>query len=229
MSRFYNFHYKENDAVIKIDQDAIVGDEHIPCTIEPDDHPGTGYYRINDLVVILRSAKVRDVSSTWHCNYIITDRVAALFKEQGFTGYKLRHVDVRFPQTNRFHGIIPPVLWELKVTGWGGVAPKASGIKPVTVCPGCCYTHYTSLLYPENLLDELQWDGSDFFFVWPLPKFIFVTERVKDFVRATRLKGVNIIPVEKMKLGKDGFSPGKLRYFMDRERAKKLGGHLGID
>jgi len=228
MSRFYNFHYKDNDPVIKIDQDAIVGEEGIPCSIDPD-HPWTGWYRINDLVVKLKSQKVRDISSTWHSDYLITDRVAVLFREAGFTGYSLRPVDVRLPKTERWRAVQPPVLWEFKATGWGGVAPESSGIKPVIICPGCFYTDYTSLLRPEKLIDESQWDGSDFFFVWPLPGFIFITEKVKAFVEGHRLTGVDLTPVEHLKLGKGGFGPGRLRLYMDRERARKLGGHLGID
>jgi len=228
MNEFYNFHYKKDDPEIELDYDAIIGEEKIPCPLDPG-HPGTGKRRINNLVAKLRSLKVRDVMNTWHSDYLITDRVAAMFKEQGFTGYELKHVDVRLPNTDRFLGITPPVLWEFKVTGWGGIAPETSGIKPAVICPECCYTHYTPLLHPEYLIDESQWDGSDFFFVWPLPKFIFITERVKDFVKAKKLKGVDIIPVEQLKLGKDGFGPGKLRNFMDREKARQLGGHLGID
>lgn len=228
MTRFYEFHYKDTDPVIKIDQDAIIGDKK-PCPLEPERHSGTGWYRINDLVVKLKSPKVRDISSTWHNDYLITDRVASLFKDAGFTGYSLRHVDVRLPRSVRYEGIRSPVLWEFKVHGWGGVAPVSSGIKLVTRCSVCNFTLYTPLLYPEKLIDESQWDGSDFFLVWPLPRFILVTERVKAFVEGHRLQGVNLIPVEHMRCDKYGFSPGRLRYHMDPKRAKKLGGHLGID
>jgi hypothetical protein len=227
MNRFYNFHYKDNDPVINIDQDAIVGNRK-PCPLDPG-HPGTGWYRINDLIVKLRSPKVRDISSTWHSDYLITDRVASFFREAGFTGYSLRHVDVRLPNTDRYRGVPAPVLWEFKVTGWGGIAPESSGIKMVTICPACCYTHYTDFTNPERLIDESQWDGSDFFFVWPMPRDYFITERVKTVVQANKLSGVEIITPDKLKGDKWGLSPGKLRDHMDRERAKKLGGHLGID
>lgn len=228
MNKFYDFHYKESDAVVKIDQDAIVGDKE-PCPLDPYGHSGTGWYRINDLVVKLKSPKVRDISSTWHNDYLITNRVATLFEEAGFTGYSLRHVDVRLPRSVRYEGIRPPVLWEFKVHGWGGVAPESSGIKLVTRCSVCNFLLYTPLLHPEKLIDESQWDGSDFFFVWPLPRFIFVPERVKDFVKEHRLQGVDLIPVDQLKRGGYAPSPGRLRYHMDPERAKKLGGHLGID
>jgi hypothetical protein len=31
------------------------------------------------------------------------------------------------------------------------------------------------------------WDGSDFFMVWPLPRFIFVTEKAKNVVERAGL------------------------------------------
>lgn len=228
MNRFSIFRYKDDDPVIKIDQDAIVEEEEIPCPLDPG-HPGTGGIRINDLVVKLKSPKVRDVSSTWHNDYLIAARVASLFKDAGFTGYSLRHIDVRLPDTDRFQGVKPPVLWEFKVTGWGGIAPESSGIKTVTICPGCRYTHYTPFTDPEKLIDESQWDGSDFFFVWPTPHLFFITERVKTIVQANKFSGVEIVTLDKLKSDKWGFSPGKLRDYMDPERAKKLGGHLGIE
>lgn len=228
MNKYFIFRYKDSDPVIKIDMDAIIGDKGLPCPLDPG-HPGTGVFRINDLVIKLRSPNVRDISSTWHNDFLISDRVASLFKESRFTGYELRHVDVRLPNTDRYRGVKPPVIWEFKVTGWGGIAPESSGIKPVTICPGCCYTHYTTFTSPRKIIDESQWDRSDFFFVWPMPRRIFITEHVKNVIQTNHLSGAEIITLDQLKGDKWGFSPGKLRDHIDLARAKKLGGHLGID
>ncbi len=225
---FYTFNYNRDDPVLDIDLDAIVGDEIIPCPLDPG-HPGSGWYRTNDLVIKLRSAKVRDVSSTWHNDHIVSDRVATLFKKYGFTGYSIRKVDVRLSKSALARGAIAPKLWEFKVGGWGGIAPESSGIKLVTNCPACCYTHYTPFTDADKLIDQSQWDGSDFFFVWPMPRRIFITERVKSLVLSASFTGVEMGSVGGLRCDKWGFSPGKLRDHMSRERAKKLGGHLGID
>ena len=39
------------------------------------------------------------------------------------------------------------------------------------------------------LIDASKWDGSDFFMVWPLPLFIFVTDRVVRAIHDSRLTG----------------------------------------
>ncbi len=49
------------------------------------------------------------------------------------------------------------------------------------------------------LVDEAQWDGSDFFTVNGYPKHILVTERVKDLIIAHRLTNCVLIPAEKLR------------------------------
>jgi hypothetical protein len=44
----------------------------------------------------------------------------------------------------------------------------------------------------SNLLDQNQWDGSDFFMVWPYPKFIFITARVAEFIKKYKLTGARL-------------------------------------
>jgi hypothetical protein len=55
-------------------------------------------------------------------------------------------------------------------------------------------------------MDPVQWDGSDIFIVWPLPKFIFITDRVRQFLLASKLKDMMITPIEKLGFLSDGFS-----------------------
>jgi hypothetical protein len=91
------------------------------------------------------------------------------------------------------------------------------------------YTHWT---HGSKLVDELAWDGSDFFMVWPLPKFIFAADRVRSFITKQELKGVTLEPVSEMKpspFGGPGLSPGRLSDYFPKERAKEVGHPLGID
>jgi len=55
-----------------------------------------------------------------------------------------------------------PKVWELEVQGRGGNAHPDSGIRLLYVCPECGYNVYSSF---QNgiIVDESQWDGSDFF------------------------------------------------------------------
>ena len=51
------------------------------------------------------------------------------------------------------------------------------------------------------IVDEKEWDGSDFFVINGYPKFILVTERVKRFVIEHHLTNCELVPSEKLEWG----------------------------
>jgi hypothetical protein len=55
------------------------------------------------------------------------------------------------------------------------MANPESGIRfnEVSSSPEYGFLRYTDLRDAEKLIDVTQWDGSDFFMVWPLPRFVF--------------------------------------------------------
>lgn len=193
--------------------------------------------RIGNLSIKIPS-KIGDMIWTWYSEFMITDRVKNLFEEAGFTGYLLKPVTItgflgksRKKSLQMMEERELPVLWELVVTGWAGMAPRESGIKLLESesCPVCGMLRYSGLTDPTRLIDESQWDGSDFFMVWPMPRFIFVSEKVKKFIKANKLTGGSIVPVEKLGCTGDyGFGPGRLSYCMPEDRAHLLGDSLGI-
>jgi hypothetical protein len=72
------------------------------------------------------------------------------------------------------------------------------------------------------------WDGSDFFMVWPLPRFIFLTDKAKQVIDSTELEGAIFVPVEKLPVTEHRtLGPGRLSYWMPKERAYELGGSMG--
>ena len=126
----------------------------------------------------------------------------------------------------------PPRLSELVVTGWGGMAPPESGIKLIERCEGCSHYVYSAWSNPQNLIDSSQWDGSDFFVVWPLPSHIFVTECVVRVIRDNRLSGIVLKPSGDLVFPPETIptlSTGRLSDWMPPERARELGAALGID
>lgn len=188
-----------------------------------------GGKRLTDLSITLPGGRVQDFVWTWYSECLVQDRVVEIFQAKGFTGYDLRPVRARF---KRSVGREPPRLWELIVTGWGGMASKESGIKLIERCEGCGRTVYSGSSNPGALIDVSQWDGSDFFIVWPLPKFIFVTDRVAQAIRENRLTGAMLTQPKDLDLsgGLLGtFSPGRLSDWMPEERARQLGAVLGLD
>ncbi|MEP0766966.1 MAG: hypothetical protein HRF45_10560 [Fimbriimonadia bacterium] len=165
----------------------------------------------------------------------------------GFTGYEVREVPaVRFKVRAKERdwcddnpGLRPedaesaaiPKLWEFVVTGWGGVAPEQSGIRLVERCPGCGSRKYTAEQDATKLVDWSQWDGSDFFRVYPLTAYLWVTEQAARVLRKRKLRGVRLMPPAHLN-GRpstpDYCSGERLKYWMPDEKARAIGIPLGI-
>ena len=138
------------------------------------------------LSVEVKKKKIGDLVSTVYSDWLITDRVAALFKGHGLTGYTLKPVDV-------CNMTLPYKLWELVATGKADYDP-ACGIKEIYRCEYCgviCRRHYSDST--GIMIDGASWDGNDFFIIEPYPKFIFTTEKVKELIEGERLKGGALI------------------------------------
>lgn len=210
------------------------------CPIDPG-HAPRGE-RLTDLSVLLTTKRIPDIIWTWYSECLIQDHVLQLFREQGFTGFNVKPVKARMKVRAKKPdpcddnpGLRPaeieqvqiPTLWELVVTGWGGMASKESGIELVECCPGCGHSVYTCFTDPVHLIDESQWGGRDFFMVWPMPVFIFVTDRVASAIKRRKLKGAQLKPLSALQC-RYGFGPGRLSDWIPEERARQLGEPLGI-
>lgn len=196
--------------------------EQVVCPIDPGHRRGGK--RLTDLSVTLPPAAVQDFVWTWYSECLIQDHVLDLFRREGFTGFDVKPVKARFKTGDAQ----PPRLWELVRSGWGGLARPESGITRVEYCETCKHVVYSGLKAPEPLIDDATWDGSDFFMVWPLPTHVFVSERVVVTLRKQRLTGFQLLPVAEMK-ATDGYSPGRLSYWMPEARARRLGEAAGIE
>ena len=164
----------------------------------------------------LTGRTVQDFVWTWQSECLVQDDVLKLFKASGLTGYEVKPVKARF---NRASERECPRLWEIIVTGWAGLASAESGIKLVERCNACGDLGYSGCNDPERLIDVSRWDGSDFFMVWPLPKYTFVTDRVAQIIRDNRLTGAILKQPRELDLS-GGFGPGRLSYWMPQERAR---------
>jgi hypothetical protein len=197
--------------------------EQVLCPLDPGHQRGGK--RLNELNITLPRGTVQDFVWTWYSECLFQCQVLNLFRSEGFTGFDVKPVKAGFKK-----GIDqPPTLWELVVAGWGGVARPESGIRRLLYCEGCKLTEYSGLTNPENLIDDKQWDGSDFFIVWPMPRLVFVTERVANCIRDHQLTGVLLRDVRGLTdVGKDGLSGGRLSDWMPESRARELGERTGI-
>src|SRR6266516_1318826 len=113
-----------------------------------------------------------DIEWTVYRDIIVNTNVAASLQEMQFTG-------VEFSSAELFTTTETPIgrcAFELRVTGWGGVAPVESGVRVVDQCGYCKRQVFSEMTDPKRLFSVEAWDGADFFIIWPLPRFVMITE-----------------------------------------------------
>jgi hypothetical protein len=92
--------------------------------------------------------------------------------------------------------------------GSAGRLSSESGFRILRTCPGCGIQDTTGIERPEKLIDESEWDGSDFFQFRPGAKRIFVTDRVVQTLTQSNLKGWKAFSLSEMKEKFDITYPG---------------------
>lgn len=163
----------------------------ITCPIHDGHQRGTRNKDMN-LSIKIQNKKFGDLISTVYSDWLITDKVAEIFSKNVLTGYELKSVDV----CNR---TLPIKLWELVITGQGGEAHPNSGIVKTYHCEHCNYKKYRAFQNGVGIIvDESNWDGSDFFTITAYPKFILISENVKSIIEKNDLNGVLLVPTTEL-------------------------------
>ena len=221
---FLLFTYPQPDPCVSdIDPDSPYERTQITCRTNRG-HLRAGK-RLSNLDLIIPCEPVPDVVFTWMSECLVRDRVLQVFREERVTGFSTQPAKGRIATTGS-----PVGLTELLVTGWGGMAPEASGIREVERCQDCGHLRYSGLEEPRDLIDSKNWDGSDFFMIWPLPRYRFVTNRVAEICRKHSITGVALernFPVPSGRII-PGYTPGRLSHYFPPERAHALGDPLDI-
>jgi hypothetical protein len=160
------------------------------------------------LSIVLPSHRLGDFVWTYDSDCIVTERVLSLFRQIGFTGFVALPVTIEKVKGMRRKGaeeLTVPPLWELAIQGKGGDAAPESGIRVLSE-----WENYSGVMQPlyssfRNgiIVDEANWDGSDFFTVNGYPKYILVTERVKEFIIVHQLTNCALIPSHRLEWGSD--------------------------
>ncbi len=222
--RIWHLHYHESQKATA-EWDDLVDVEQIFCP-QNEGHRRGGK-RISELSVILLRKKIPDFVWTWFSECLIQDHILDAFQQAKFTGFMVQPAIARFKKPSISQ---PPRLWEFRAVGWGGCAPPASGVRLLIDCPSCGYLHYSGCTDPNKMFDQSNWDGSDFFMIWPYPRFIFVTGQVREFILDHKFSGVSFTQLKDLVIDRFGFGagPGRLNYFMPKDRAHQIGDALGI-
>ncbi len=181
--------------------------------------------RLADISVLVHPSGARDFTWTWYNEVLISERVLDIFEKNHVTGFETRPARVAYPDKIKAR---PPHLFELVVTGWGGLAAPTAGLTLVESCPACGHKTYT-IAEPSRAIDATAWDGSDLFIVWPLPSFRFASDRLASIIRQESISGVKLILAPEIPLERgDGLSPGPLASSMPKKRACELEKRFGI-
>jgi hypothetical protein len=193
--------------------------ERIICPASPEH--GFGCQTFGQLWVELPSRPLADFEWTWVHDIFLTERGLEFLNQNNVTGFETRPL-MKATYKRRSKGD-PPPLFELAVTGWGGMAAAAAGVELTEFCPECRTRMYT-IADPTRLIDPAAWDGSDLFIVWPLPRYRFASDRMADIIRRNRVPGVKLIPASQVPVRPgDELGPGKLKELMPEQRALELG------
>lgn len=160
---------------------------------------------------------------------LISDHLRRLFEAEGITGFNVQSADVRLMFPHEQH---EAVYWVMCVTGWAGMAHPRSGIMPLPDPDGSGRLVYSPASDPNAIVDWTQWDGSDFFIVWPLPMLWWVSPRVSNLLYRHNIRHFKLASPSELGLDRAsngiGFSPGRLRQYFPEDRALVLGEPLGI-
>src|SRR5262249_4911267 len=195
-SKFWLLSYPKNSPALVWDNAAeFYATKKASCSADPRHHVPSA--RVVEPHLLLPDKELQDLVWTWHNDCLVQDHVLQNLLAEGFTGFQPRPVHLRRESPST----LPlPKLWKLHTSGWGGLAQPESGIRLEEYCAACGRQLYTGLDHPELLIDEQQWDGSDFFMVWPMPLFVFITDRVSHFIRRNKLSGAKIIDPAELEL-----------------------------
>jgi hypothetical protein len=163
----------------------------IKCPKYPGHQRGERDINVN-LWIDIKKPKLGDFVSTVYSDWLITDRVAEIFKVHNLTGYELHPVKVCNKKLD-FN------LWELVITGSAGRAHPDSGIYIKEHCEYCGSTIYSPIKKGVGIIvDKAQWDESDFFTIIEYWKFVLVTKKVKKIIKENKLKGVRVVSVSEL-------------------------------
>jgi hypothetical protein len=159
---------------------------------------------------VLESGKRGDVAWTGYGDLLIGRRMLELLHKERLSGFVVRSVNMVNGQE----------MYWLQASGWAGMAATDSTIYREYYYKCCGHVHYKIIAAPPRIVEPSRWDGSDFFIVWPMPMYIFVTERIVNLLSEWDIRGVAYVPETHAVRRSDSFSPGKLSDYMD--------GHLAL-
>jgi hypothetical protein len=225
METYFRLQPTYSNRLMGDDNESYRNRQKVPCPITEEHLDGD---RRNGLMSLKVAHSRHDELMIWGWieSYVVHQKLLAEYEAQGFTGYRTKPATVCFRD-----GFISTEYREFIVTGWAGVAAPESGIRVERSCPACHWKHYSPISNYDKLIDWNQWSGEDFFMVWPMPRFILVTERVAALLRKHKSRAFQLVKLgnENPLVVNSGFSVARLSNFLPEDLANKYGKHLDLE
>ena len=161
--------------------------------------------------------RIGDVVWTYYGDLLVGKRFVDVLRQANASGFQTQPVTLGADETLLLTAI-----------GWGGMASAESKICMAEHCESCGLTTYKVRAWPTRVVDPSRWDRSDIFMVWPLPRFLFVTERVAKAITDAGLSGLVCVPELAVIRRSSTYSPGRLEDAVGSARARQYAASLHI-
>jgi hypothetical protein len=167
---------------------------------------------------------ITDFEWTVYNDILVNQDIVQALGRAGFSGISFEPVELLTTTETP----IGREVFELRVVGWGGDAPPESGVRVIKECPFCRRQVFSIYTDPEKLFDTNQWDGSDFFTIWPLPRRIMITPRVRNFFLQAEYSGLWVRDLKELPSGSvKTLTPGNVLDWFDADPRLKIRGRFG--
>ncbi len=173
--------------------------------------------RCKPLKLVVQMHSLTDFQWTPYGEAIVSTRIVERFRASQISGVSFDEIEA-YTST----GVqVAQELYELRVEGWGGMALRESGVRLLKECPFCKRRVFTGYNNAAKLFNFDEWDGSDVFMTWPLPRNIIVTGRVHDLLSHEEISGVQLVPLDSLpKLRSGTLTPGNVRDWFSDDRVE---------
>lgn len=126
-------------------------------------------------------------------SFVFRNKVFAEFEKENLTGW------IRNPASiHRADSTVETGFGELWIKGFAGIANQKGGCRLLWKCRTCGNTRYAPGFSVADAFKNLDWDGSDFFTLWPLVNYRFCTDRAKAVLERFHTEEIRFINAEEL-------------------------------
>ena len=124
---------------------------------------------------------------------LVSARLREAMRAAGLTGW----TDIPAPIRMR-DGSLREGYHELRITGFCGVPGPVSGLRLLSICPGCGYRRYAPGFRYDLALRDLPRARPDFLSIWPMVGRILCSDRARQVIAGFDCDAVQFVDAESL-------------------------------